>query len=214
MMFKELNEINVSDKTEKKGGLTYLPWAYAWQTLKLHYPEAQYTVYENSDGLNYHHDNITAWVKVGVTVDELEHIEYLPVMDFRNKSITVDKLTSFDVNKAIKRALVKAIAMHGLGITIYAGEDLPEQPTQQQPAKQPASNGKVDDTQRKPTAGQMKNFHAMGTKVYGDAWDDKRPEIVKSVTKNRATSSNHLTLAEWQTLMDGMTDKLNESLFD
>jgi hypothetical protein len=65
-------------------------------------------------------------VKTGVTIDGLEHIEYLPVMDFRNASITVDKVTSFDVNKAIQRSLTKAVARHGLGLYIYAGEDLPE----------------------------------------------------------------------------------------
>ena len=68
----------------------------------------------------------TAYVKVGVTVEGLEHIDYLPVMDFRNNSIPVDKVTSFDVNKTIQRATAKAIAMHGLGLTLWSGEDVPE----------------------------------------------------------------------------------------
>ena len=62
----------------------------------------------------------------GVTVNGIEHIEYLPVMDYRNQSINADKVTSFDVNKAIQRSLTKAVARHGLGLYIYAGEDLPE----------------------------------------------------------------------------------------
>lgn len=125
--FEELNNINVSGKTEKKNGLTYLSWAWAWAELKKLHPDAFYTIYENADGWNYHTDGRTAWVKTGVTVNGIEHIEYLPVMDFKNKSIPADAVTSFDVNKAIQRSLTKAVARHGLGLYIYAGEDLPEE---------------------------------------------------------------------------------------
>lgn len=124
--FSTLNAVNCSDKTEKKNGLTYLSWAWAWGEIKKRHPEATYTVYENRDGLNYHHDGKTAWVKTGVTVNGIEHIEYLPVMDHRNKSIALNAITSFDVNKTIQRSLTKACARHGLGLYIYAGEDLPE----------------------------------------------------------------------------------------
>jgi hypothetical protein len=124
--FEELNKINVSDKVEKKNGLSYLSWAFAWGEIKKKYPDANYTVYENEMGWNYHTDGMTCWVKTGVTVNGIEHIEYLPVMDFKNKSISRDKVTSFDVNKAIQRSLTKAVARHGLGLYIYAGEDLPE----------------------------------------------------------------------------------------
>lgn len=125
--FKTLNEINVNDKTEKKGGLTYLSWAWAWAELKKLYPESVYTIYENAGGLNYHTDGRTCWVKTGVTVNGIEHIEYLPVMDYTNRSIPLDAVTSFDVNKAIQRSLTKAVARHGLGLYIYAGEDLPDE---------------------------------------------------------------------------------------
>ena len=124
--FTELNAVNVNDKVEKKNGLSYLSWAWAWGEVKKKFPDATYTIYENADGLFYHHDGKTAWVKTGVTVNDIEHIEYLPVMDFRNKSIPVESVTSFDVNKAIQRSLTKAVARHGLGLYIYAGEDLPE----------------------------------------------------------------------------------------
>jgi hypothetical protein len=125
-VFEVLNAINVNEHTEKKNNLTYLSWAWAWAEVKKHYPDAQYTIYENKDGLNYHTDGRTCWVKTGVTINGLEHIEYLPVMDYRNASISLDKVTSFDVNKAIQRSLTKAVARHGLGLYIYAGEDLPE----------------------------------------------------------------------------------------
>lgn len=131
-LFEKLNSINVNDKAEQKNGLTYLSWAWAWAELKKACPEANYTIYENADGWNYHTDGKTCWVKTGVTADGIEHIEYLPVMDFRNKSIPLENVTSFDVNKAIQRSLTKAVARHGLGLYIYAGEDLPEEVFEEQ----------------------------------------------------------------------------------
>ena len=129
-IFNTLNAINVQEHIEKKNGLSYLPWAWAWAEIKKRYPMSTYTVYENADGLCYHTDGKTAWVKTGVTVVDgdtaIEHIEYLPVMDMRNKSIALAAITSFDVNKAIQRSLTKAVARHGLGLYVYAGEDLPE----------------------------------------------------------------------------------------
>ncbi len=129
--FEVLNAVNVGDKIEKKSGLSYLSWAWAWAELKKRHPHSYYTIYENKDGLFYHTDGKTAWVKTGVTLVDgetsLEHIEYLPVMDYRNKSIAIEDITSFDVNKAIQRSLTKAVARHGLGLYIYAGEDLPEE---------------------------------------------------------------------------------------
>lgn len=154
--FAILNGINVNDKTEKKNGLTYLSWAWAWQEVKKLFPAANYKIYENDLGWFYHTDGKTAWVKTGVTVNEIEHIEYLPVMDFRNKSIPCNAITSFDVNKAIQRSLTKALARHGLGLYIYAGEDLPDaedgktapkesgEPTPQEVAK--IENEKVNKT--------------------------------------------------------------------
>lgn len=124
-VFGVLQGINCNEHTEKKGNLTYLSWAWAWQMVKQHFPTAFYTIYENADGLNYHTDGRTCWVKTGVTIEGIEHIEYLPVMDFRNNSLPLDKVTSTDVNRSIQRSLTKACARHGLGLYIYAGEDLP-----------------------------------------------------------------------------------------
>lgn len=125
--FELLNAINVNGHTEQKNGLTYLSWAWAWAEVKKAYPGANYTIYEDSNGRPYHTDGRTCWVKTGVTIEGLEHIEYLPVMDYRNQSIPLEKVTSMDVNKAIQRSLTKACARHGLGLYIYAGEDLPEE---------------------------------------------------------------------------------------
>lgn len=124
--FTQLNDINVNEHTEKKNNLTYLSWAWAWGEVKKLFPNANYKVYEREDGCIYWTDGKTAWVKTGVTINDIEHIEYLPIMDYRNQSIPLEKITSFDVNKTIQRSLTKACARHGLGLYIYAGEDLPE----------------------------------------------------------------------------------------
>lgn len=140
-VFETLSAINVSGKTEKKNGLTYLSWAYAWAEVCKVYPTATYKVYERDTQwgpVNYFTDGRTCWVKVGVTIDGLEHVEMLPVMNFKNQSIPLDKVTSCDANKAIQRAITKAIGRHGLGLYVYAGEDLPESESQVQPV-QPAT---------------------------------------------------------------------------
>lgn len=125
-VFATLAAINCNEHTEKKNNLTYLSWAWAWNICKMNFPDAQYTIYENADGRPYFDDGRTAWVKTGITIQGQEHIEYLPIMDYANKSIPVQRITSMDMNKAIQRSLTKAIARHGLGLYIYAGEDLPD----------------------------------------------------------------------------------------
>jgi hypothetical protein len=148
-VFDTLNEINVNEHTEKKNNLTYLSWAWAWAEVKKKYPLANYTIYENKDGWNYFTDGKTAWVKTGVTIEGLEHIEYLPVMDYNNRSIPLERVTSFDVNKAIQRSLTKAVARHGLGLYIYAGEDLPETASDEPKEVKPTNSPSVGDLREK-----------------------------------------------------------------
>lgn len=129
-VFETLSAVSVKDKIERKGNLDYLSWANAWSVLKSYYPEAERVVYEHDHtGFNYFSDGKTAWVKVGVVVDGIECIDYLPIMDFRNNAIPIDRVTATDVNKAIQRSTAKAIAMHGLGLTLWTGEDMPEMVT-------------------------------------------------------------------------------------
>ena len=156
--FTALANINVNDKTEKKNNLTYLSWAWAWGEIKKQHPDATYTIYENKDGWNYHTDGRTCWVKTGMTVQGIEHIEYLPVMDHRNASISADKVTSFDVNKAIQRSLTKAAARHGLGLYIYAGEDLPDDGEEK-----PVPASKLSETQKTTPAKVEVQEHPMTT---------------------------------------------------
>lgn len=144
--FKELYEVDIVDKVEKKQNLSYLSWAYAWAEVKLRHPDATFTIYENAQGWNYHTDGRTAWVKTGVTVNGIEHIEELPVMNNSNRSLPLASVTSFDVNKTIQRSLTKACARHGLGLKLYAGEDLQDAPeTPQEPQK---SSGKKKTTKK------------------------------------------------------------------
>ena len=188
--FKKLNSINVNDKTEKKGNLTYLSWAWAWGEVKKLFPDTTYTIYENADGLNYHTDGKTCWVKTGVTINGLEHIEYLPVMDFKNKSLPLAEVTSFDVNKAIQRSLTKALARHGLGLYIYAGEDLPEDSTETNPSENKGNESStpkdyIDDIKK---ATLLSELHRTGWNAAGmleylsQKFPDTPPKDLNSIT--------------------------------
>jgi hypothetical protein len=125
--FSELAKINVGNYTEKKGQFTYLSWVWAIDQLRRFDPNATWTVkkFHNKDGIEmpYMLGPNGGWTEVEVTVKGISLSSIQPIMDFKNKSVT--NPDAMDVNKAIQRCLVKAIAMHGLGLYIYAGEDLP-----------------------------------------------------------------------------------------
>lgn len=120
--FHKLNSINVNEFTEKKGTLTYLSWANAVNVLLDSCPEATWEIIR-FEGLPYLATSLGFFVEVSVTIDGLTRSCLLPVLDNRNKPI--DSPNSFDINTSQMRALTKAISMHGLGLYIYAGEDLP-----------------------------------------------------------------------------------------
>ena len=120
----ELLKINVNDHTERKGNLTYLSWAWAWaEVLKID-PAASWVAHEWADRPAMFLPDGSAMVKVSVTMKGDTKLCVLPIMDNRNRAI--QNPDAFAVNTAIMRCLAKAIAMHGLGLYIYAGEDLPE----------------------------------------------------------------------------------------
>lgn len=140
-VFDTLYAIDVSDKTKAKNGLTYLPWASAWAEIKKVYPDATYQIYpqimdEQGNTRFWHDDGKSGWVEVGVTINGVEQIEVLAIMDLRNKAIAADAITSVEANKAKQRCLVKALAMHGLCLHIYEGEDLPEAVTKTEELKE------------------------------------------------------------------------------
>lgn len=122
--FEEIYSLNVNDKVEKKGNLAYLSWAWAWAEFKKHYPKATYCV-DKFDGTYCTGNEIIGYmVRTEVFADDLQYEMWLPVMDMRNNTILKPKMT--EINKTIMRCLTKNLAMFGLGLYIYAGEDLPE----------------------------------------------------------------------------------------
>lgn len=149
IMFNALSSLDLNDKLEKRDNdkLSYLSWANAWAEFKAAYPSGNYKVVKNPDNnLPYFTDpNVGIMVFTEVTVDDLTHSMWLPVMDSKNKAMkltpytyqvwdsykkayiekTVQAATMFDINKTLMRCLVKNLAMFGLGLYVYAGEDIP-----------------------------------------------------------------------------------------
>lgn len=147
-LFEKLVQLDVSNRTEEKNGLTYLSWAWAWQEFKLKCPDATYSIktFHDETGIEkpYLRDRYGIMVFTSITAKGITYEMWLPVMDGANKAMkdepytykvktnkgetlekTVAAATMFDINKTIMRCLVKNIAMFGLGLYIYAGEDLP-----------------------------------------------------------------------------------------
>lgn len=172
IMFNALSNLDLSDKCEKRESLTYLSWANAWSEFKSAYPSATYRILKNEDGLPYFSDpNLGIMVFTEVTVDDVTHQMWLPVMDSKNKAMklepytysvwnnfkkafeekTVQGASMFDLNKTLMRCLVKNLAMFGLGLYIFQGDDLPEKSADdttssapQQPIQRPVQQQPLD----------------------------------------------------------------------
>ncbi len=196
--FEKVYGINVNDKTERKGQLTYLSWAWAWAEFKKIYPDAMYKV-DQFDG-TYCTGNpaLGYMVRTEVTADGLTYEMWLPIMDGRNQTIYEPKMT--EVNKTIMRCLTKNLAMFGLGLYIYAGEDLPEsedggndnqnpfpniaprkpaqQSTQQQQQSQPQK------AQGEMTEEQALNFSLKNGKHAGKPFKDVPQDYLKWLVEN------------------------------
>jgi len=123
--FEKLSKVEC--KTEKKGQFNYVSWTDAWTEFKKFYPGASYKIYENEQGFPCFINETGGMVKVGVKAKNIEYINWMPVLNFSNKSVPKAEINTFDINKAIQRGFVKAMAMHGLGLYVYRGEDLPTQ---------------------------------------------------------------------------------------
>ena len=158
IMFNALSNLDLSDKCEKRESLTYVSWSNAWSEFKSAYPSATYRILKNESGLPYFSDpNLGIMVFTEVTVDDVTHQMWLPVMDSKNKAMklqpysyqvwdsykksyvdkTVQAASMFDINKTLMRCLVKNLAMFGLGLYIFQGDDLPEKSTDDTPQQQP-----------------------------------------------------------------------------
>lgn len=144
-LFARLLAVNVNDYVEEKNTgkatLKYLSWSYAWKEVRARYPSATYKVIKNENNLPYFYDpNAGIMVYTEVTIDGETHEMWLHVMDGANNALKfedyevetkygtkkINKATMADINKTIMRCLAKNLAMFGLGLYIYAGEDLPD----------------------------------------------------------------------------------------
>ena len=187
--FEKLSAINVNAKAEKKNNLTYLSWAWAWSEVKKVCPNATYqmgeTEYDETLGFMCHSS---------VTIDGETLSMWLPVMDGANKSMMreaysyttrygekqVAGATMFDLNKTMMRCLVKNLAMFGMGIYIYAGEDMPE-----------SNNNNVVEAQEKAKATSVQNKKApkLNLKKGDDNWDN----VMAYVKENKSLGNEKLT---------------------
>ena len=219
--FNKLFAINCNDKTEKKNNgsteLTYLSWCYAWSEVKKLYPNARYEILKFGENkLPYVFDEKTGYmVFTRVEIEDIEHEMWLPVMDSANKAMkdkpykyTVKKFnaktkqyelvekevqpaTMFDINKTIMRCLTKNLAMFGLGLYIYAGEDLPEN---------------VDNEEPKNSAKTSAKTSAKSTKDYKQALLDKLKEL--NIDVNTYAKENKLSSKTTQEEAKGLLEKL------
>ena len=187
--FEKLSGINVNDKTEKKKNLTYLSWAWAWSEVKKACPDATYEMGETT-----YDEALGFMCYSSVTIDGETLPMWLPVMDGANKAMKkvaysyatkygdkqVAQASSFDINKTMMRCLVKNLAMFGMGIYIYAGEDMPE-----------SNNNNVVEAQEKAKATSVQNKKApkLNLKKGDDNWDN----VMSYVKENKSLGNEKLT---------------------
>ena len=165
-VWKTLSSIDVNNKTEKKGNLTYLSWAWAWGELMQHYPQAVYTFteWEYPNGNSYVtkdvliYDDGTCSVECELRIGELVRKMWLPVMDYRNNAVA--NPTARQISDTKMRCLVKCISMFGLGHYIYAGEDLPNS-EDKPPVKSETAPHKRAENKRKLTKDQQKQLDSI-----------------------------------------------------
>lgn len=196
-IFETLNAINVNDKVEKKKELTYLSWAWAWAEVKKAYPNASYNVmFDPTTQKPYFYDESLGYmVMTSVTIDDQTLEMWLPVMDGANQAMknesyeystrygvkTVEAATMFDINKTLMRCLTKNLAMFGLGLYIYAGEDLPEV-TETKVVAKPKQNKKAE-----------KEVTTIELKVGDENWPNVEKYVLANKTKDIGYICNQLS---------------------
>lgn len=207
--FAELRKIDVSDKIEKKGNLSYLSWAWAVDTLLQLDPDAKW-IYEPSQTF----PDGSMMIYCTVTVFGKQKTAQLPVMDHKNKAIK--NPDAFEINKAMQRCLVKAIALHGLGLHIYAGEDVPSdgptpddkkredgQKREEKPARAPASFWNTPDEQKGWAAASIEQI-AIWTKAAGE----RRMDWLKKACAHIHTLKTPEEVERWKTANVRFIEKL------
>ena len=208
-VFEVLNSVNVNGHTEGRNDLTYLSWVWAIAEVMKLYPDMQYEVVKHENGLPYVYDEKTGYmVYTKVTIEGVTHEMWLPVMDSSNKAMknvpykykaknkktgeeyekTVEAATMFDINKTIMRCLTKNLAMFGLGLYIYAGEDLPEE----------EKNAKDKADKAQAALNDLKNLYEMNG---GTDWENHLKEIAPD------GMTNDIYKVEMARLKKEITDK-------
>jgi hypothetical protein len=193
--FQKLSAINVNAKAEKKNNLTYLSWAWAWSEVKKACPDATYKIIKDEQGNSYTYDSMLGFMcETEVTIAGETLAMWLPVMDGANKAMRkegysyttrygekqVAGATMFDLNKTMMRCLVKNLAMFGMGIYIYAGEDMPE-----------SNNNNVVEAQEKAKATSVQNKKA--PKLHLKKGDDNWNNVMAYVKENKSLGNEKLT---------------------
>lgn len=125
-VFQMLNEQDITPFLKEKNGMSYLPWSSAWTIVKTHYPQATYRVLKTEDDRLYHTDGRTCYVQTEVTIGDEVQVENLAIRDYKNKAIPLDNIVATDVDNSIKRCLTKNLALFGLGLSLWVGEELSE----------------------------------------------------------------------------------------
>lgn len=228
--FSELAAVDVSNMIDKKNGYSYLSWAYAQDQLKRKHPTAQIITKRFPDPelggvlVPYMRTSLGYFVEVEVIIDGVSVSEPFPVLDYRNKPIA--KPTTFDINNSIQRAKVKSIAGHGLGLYIYAGEDLPiddskienqsqqgyQQQYQQVPQQQPVQHQPMiispqQQQQLKDIAVQIANL-TLGTGATQEAVVEQMKQIYDrhKLTANMAQELADVKIAEMNQELKAILD--------
>jgi len=205
--FKQMYDIDVSEKVEQKNGLSYLSWAWAWAEVKKLHPDASYEIKKfGEQQLPYVYDQNTGYmVYTSVTIDGITHEMWLPVMDGANMAMKIEPYTykvgrgekafektvaaadMFAVNKTIMRCLTKNLAMHGLGLYIYAGEDLPEATQEEKQAEVEAAKAASEALKTK-----VKNVVDAGSKLIASGVN--REVMMGVVAKYNDNNGNPATI--------------------
>lgn len=188
-IFQTLSEIDISPKIKQKNKMDYLPWSSAWDFVKNKYPTATYNIVKTENGCIYHNDGRTCWVETSMTIDGETQTEILPVLNFRNEAIGYDKVTTSDVNKSIKRCLVKNLALFGLGLSLWNGEELSDN-----------AKRKKDEDEKPLRDVQTKLVELLKTKVADGCDKTKLFDLVEKLIGNK----NPNNVKDIDTLIDAV----------
>lgn len=208
--FAELAVIDVSKHVEKKGRFSYLSWSWAVDQLLKKYPDATWQVVR-FDGLPYMKTEVGYFVEVEVTVNNITRSQIHPVLDNYNKPIA--KPTSFQINTSIQRCLAKAIALHGLGLYIYSGEDIPHDDEPKQATKQLDNVPKQEQARQAEVANEqrIKAIHVQIrelSEVYNMSFEETKNTVKQSLG---IQSFKGMTVQQASQLQKTITSWLNEA---